>query len=283
MPSFSMRVLLLAGMMLVLCAIAPTAAGAREGKGYIITHDPAWCEELYFITKPEPWPCPPADADGDGVGNNRDKCPNTPSGYRVNADGCPSDGDSDGVFDGADRCPDTPRGTKVDSRGCQSPVVDGDRDGDGVNDSADRCPGTPRETTVGSDGCPPRVTPPPPPTPAIVAPGERLVLEGVTFATGKATLTGSSTDVLDRVAHSLKAKPDVRIEIGGHTDNAGNDAHNQSLSEQRAGAVRDYLVGQGVDRSRIEIRGYGETMPVADNATPEGRARNRRVEIKRAD
>ncbi len=313
MQSFSKRVLVLAGVMLVLGVIGPTAADAREGKGHIIVHDPAWCEELYFVSPPTPWPCPPPDADGDGVLDPRDKCPNTPSGYRVDAAGCPVDSDGDGVPDGADgcpgtpkgatvdakgcpsdsdgdgvhngidQCPDTPRGARVDSRGCP---IETDGDGDGVNDNADRCPGTPRGTTVGADGCPPRVAPPPPPPPpppAVVAPGERLVLEGVMFASDKATLTGNSMTILDLVAHSLKANPEVRIEIGGHTDRTGDDAHNQRLSEQRAAAVRDYLVSQGVDRSRIEIHGYGETMPVADNATPEGRTKNRRVEMKRAN
>lgn len=311
--SFSKRVLVLAGMMLVLCAVAPAGAAEREGKNQLVTHDPAWCEELYFVGPSEPWPCPAADADGDGVGNERDKCPNTPSGARVDSSGCPLDSDGDGVDDGSDRCPNTPRGTKVDERGCPSDSdgdgvadgtdqcpntprgdrvdargcsLDGDNDGDGVKDSADRCPGTPRGTNVGPDGCPPRVTPPAPAAPppaAVVAPGQRLVLEGVTFASNRATLTGNSTSVLDRVADGLKANPDVRIEIGGHTDRTGDDAHNMKLSEARAAAVRDYLVSQGVDRSRIEVRGYGETMPVADNETAEGRAKNRRVELKRAN
>jgi outer membrane protein OmpA-like peptidoglycan-associated protein len=91
----------------------------------------------------------PKDTDGDGVVDGVDRCPDTPHGVKVDPEGCPLDSDRDGVFDGVDQCPDTPSGTRVDSKGCPQ-----DSDGDGVADSADKCPNTPRGTKVGSDGCP---------------------------------------------------------------------------------------------------------------------------------
>ena len=182
---------------------------------------------------------PMVDSDGDGVPDQFDRCPDTPKGATVDANGCPKDTDGDGVFDGLDRCPDTPKGDKVDASGCSLP--------------------------------------PPPP----LAVQESLVLEGVNFETNSATLTTGSLAVLDRVAGSLAEWPEVRVEIGGHTDSTGEAAYNLDLSMRRAAAVRDYLVKKGTDGSRIEVKGHGETVPIADNATKEGRAKNRRVELKR--
>jgi len=91
----------------------------------------------------------PRDTDGDGVPDRRDKCPNTPKGAKVDANGCPLDSDSDGVYDGLDQCPGTPKGAKVDARGCPS-----DSDGDGVLDGLDQCPDTPKGATVDAKGCP---------------------------------------------------------------------------------------------------------------------------------
>jgi OOP family OmpA-OmpF porin len=108
-----------------------------------------------------------------------------------------------------------------------------------------------------------------------------LVLEGISFATGSATLTPGSYAVLGRVADSLKDHPDVKIEVGGYTDSTGSPATNQKLSQKRAEAVRDYLIGQGIDAARLTAKGYGPTQPIADNTTSDGRARNRRVELAR--
>jgi len=184
----------------------------------------------------------------------------------VSATGCPLDGDRDGVPDGVDRCPGSPPGSPVDATGC--PTVH-DSDGDGVDDTRDRCPGTPAGTAVDAAGCQILFTPEHTP----------LVLRGVTFETGKSRLTSESYAVLDQVAGSLIANPDIRIEIAGYTDNTGATATNVRLSNARALAVQTYLARKGVAPGRMQARGYGPASPVAPNTTPEGRAQNRRVEL----
>ncbi len=104
--------------------------------------------------------------------------------------------------------------------------------------------------------------------------------EGVTFDVGSYTLKPQFRATLDRVAESLRQYPDSLIDVYGHTDSTGSDAFNQTLSENRARTVANYLTSQGVSAARVRNQGFGETMPVADNTTEEGRARNRRVEIK---
>ncbi|SFF32874.1 OmpA family protein [Fontimonas thermophila] len=129
----------------------------------------------------------------------------------------------------------------------------------------DRCPGTPAGSKVDASGC-------------IV--GQTLTLTGVKFENDSAVLTEASRKILDEVAESLKNQPNVRVEIGGHTDSIGNDAYNHILSQQRAEAVRQYLISRGVSGDRLVAMGYGEFRPVASNETPEGREQNRRVEFK---
>lgn len=140
-----------------------------------------------------------------------------------------------------------------------------DSDDDGVLDPADRCPGTPSGVAVDSSGCPQQ--------------GE-MTLVGVGFETNFATLTPDSQAVLDPVAANLKKYPDLQIELQGHTDSAGADRYNLGLSQRRADAVRAYLLSQGVSASQVVARGYGESQPVANNDSPEGRAQNRRVVMK---
>jgi OmpA-OmpF porin, OOP family len=209
------------------------------------------------------------DTDGDGVADDKDRCPDTPRGARVDANGCVGDADGDGVTDDRDRCPDTPRGTRVDANGCV-----GDADGDGVADDRDRCPDSPRGAKVDAQGCPE-------PSALPAAGGAHLVLEGVNFQTSSAKLTPESLAVLDRVVEGLKGSPDVRILIEGHTDSQGPDDANRKLSKGRADAVRDYFLSKGIAKSRLETKGYGETKPIGDNKTAEGRAKNRRVELSR--
>jgi len=222
---------------------------------------------------PRDWPVDahgcPLDTDGDGVPDGADECPGTPRGARVDEVGCPIDSDRDGVYDGLDRCPDTPYGARVDERGC--PI---DSDGDGVPDGFDQCPGTPPGTEVNAVGCPRAA-------PLFVQERMTLVLEGVFFELNSAALAPDSRDVLDRVAASLRDWPEVNVEIGGHTDSTGTDGYNLTLSKARAESVRNLLVDQGVDASRLTSNGYGESQPIASNATRPGRATNRRVELTR--
>jgi outer membrane protein OmpA-like peptidoglycan-associated protein len=104
--------------------------------------------------------------------------------------------------------------------------------------------------------------------------------DGVTFDVNSYTIKPAFRDTLDTVANSLRTYPDSLIDVYGHTDSTGSDAYNQTLSERRAQAVANYLSAQGVSSARIRWQGFGETAPIADNSTPEGRALNRRVEIK---
>lgn len=110
--------------------------------------------------------------------------------------------------------------------------------------------------------------------------GDVIVLRGVNFAFDKATLMINAKTLLDGVAAALARQPDIKVALQGHTDSRGADAYNLRLSDQRAKAVRDYLISSGIDAGRMTAAGFGETMPVADNATDEGRELNRRVELK---
>lgn len=132
----------------------------------------------------------------------------------------------------------------------------------------------------------PKPEPTPKPKPKPKPKPEPIVLEGTNFAYDKATLRPQAEQVLDEVVTDLKQHPSIRIRIGGHTDSHGSDIYNQRLSQARAQSVADYLIAHGIDKSRIvEVKGYGEGQPVAPNKkpdgsdNPEGRAKNRRVEI----
>jgi OmpA-OmpF porin, OOP family len=199
------------------------------------------------------------DSDSDGVLDVNDKCPGTPKGVAVDARGCPLDSDGDGVPDYLDQCPNTPAGTPVDAKGCAL-KSDLDADGDGVVDSKDRCPNTPKGAKVNAVGC--------------------WVVANVFFDTNKADIKPEMKPGLDEALQVLSQNPQLRIEVQGHTDSDGADAYNQNLSERRAKAVADHFVQQGIAADRISSKGYGETQPVADNKTKEGKAQNRRVELR---
>ena len=109
--------------------------------------------------------------------------------------------------------------------------------------------------------------------------GDTVTLKNIFFETASATLVETSLAELDRLAEALKRHPSLRLEVGGHTDDVGRDEDNLLLSERRAKSVFDYLILCGVDPSRLTYKGYGETRPVADNSTPEGRAANRRTTL----
>lgn len=161
-----------------------------------------------------------------------------------------------------------------------------DSDGDGVTDDLDQCPGTPAGEPVNEVGCPlPKKeckTPEPgqPVTLEGCAAGDKIVLRGVNFEYDKSRLTSNAKTILDDVTDALNKVPSVTVELGGHTDSRGSDEYNQALSERRAASVRQYLIGKDIDANRMTSVGYGESQPVADNETDEGRELNRRVELK---
>ncbi len=202
------------------------------------------------------------DADGDGVPDSRDVCPGTLAGKKVDAHGCArmSDSDGDGVTDEQDQCPNTFPGARVDARGCEL-----DSDDDGVVDRQDKCPGTRTGARVDVNGCEIRAV---------------IDLPGVNFQTNSDRLLPGAERVLADAAATLRKNKDLVVEVAGHTDSDGSAAHNEGLSERRAITVRDYLINQGVNRGNLTVKGYGESAPIADNATPEGKARNRRVELR---
>ncbi|MDB5971886.1 MAG: hypothetical protein JWQ90_4336 [Hydrocarboniphaga sp.] len=163
-----------------------------------------------------------------------------------------------------------------------------DSDGDGVPDDIDQCPGTPPNTSVDAKGCPLPLPPPPCKSPepgekvllSGCATGETIVLRGVNFEFDKARLTPNAQVILDAVGDELVAHPNIKVELSGHTDSKGSDSYNQKLSDARAKSVVEYLESKGIDASRMTAMGYGETQPIADNDTDEGREINRRVELE---
>ena len=211
----------------------------------------------------------PTDTDGDGVKDYLDQCPNTPAEAinHVDSLGCPTDTDSDGIKDYLDQCPNTPAEAinYVDSLGCTL-----DTDLDGVYDYEDLCP-----TIAGvkeNKGCP------------TVKREVRTLLNkamsGIEFENGRATIKTSSHPILNEIAQIFIDNPTYMVEIQGHTDNIGKYDYNMLLSDRRARSVRAYLISKGVPAARLTAHGYGPDMPIADNTTSEGRAKNRRVEFQ---
>jgi len=203
----------------------------------------------------------PVDSDGDGVVDGKDVCPNTAAGNAVDAKGCELDGDNDGVVDGADQCAATPAGVAVDSKGC---ALDSDKDG--VANHKDQCPETPAGALVDDNGCRKMLT-------------ENVEIKlHLTFDTNKADVKADFAEQIAKVAAFMQQYPDTNVVIEGHTDSMGAASYNQALSQKRAKAVADSLVkDHNVSASRVSSKGYGESKPVADNGTREGRKQNRRV------
>ncbi len=211
--------------------------------------------------------CPIPDTDGDGILDPDDKCVDVPGVAEY--EGCPTpDTDGDGILDPDDKCVDVPGVPEYD--GCPIP----DTDGDGILDPDDKCVNEPETVNQfeDEDGCPDKVP-------------EKVkqftgVIEGIYFDTAKATIKKKSFTKLDNAVSVLKEFPKLRIEVSGHTDDRGNDDYNQKLSEDRAKSVKEYMVSKGVDASRIETRGAGESEPRESNKKKAGRAKNRRIEFK---
>lgn len=159
--------------------------------------------------------------------------------------------------------------------------VHGDADGDGVVNKDDKCPNTPRGTPVDATGCPQPVAVAAAPEPMTAEPAIVRVELDVKFDFDKSVVKDGYKADIKAVADFMKAYPQTSTVVEGHTDSIGTDAYNQRLSERRANAVRDVLVHEyGVAPDRVDSIGYGESRPVADNATAEGRAINRRVEAE---
>jgi OOP family OmpA-OmpF porin len=200
------------------------------------------------------------DSDFDRVSDSRDECPDTPPGVPVNRQGCALDSDMDGVTTDKDRCPGTRRGAEVDEYGCAY-----DDDKDGVPDHRDSCLGTRLGARTDVKGCEIK---------------DIISLPGVNFETGQDVLIVGTEYLLKDAADTLNRHQDLQIEVAGHSDNVGDAQANEGLSERRAKTVREFLIRYGVDEGRLSYKGYGETMPIADNDTEDGRALNRRVELR---
>ena len=231
--------------------------------------------------------CP--DTDSDGIIDSDDACPQAAGPIENN--GCP-DTDKDGLFDFLDDCP-TVAGPK-ENKGCPWPDTDGDglldkddkcptivgpvknegcpyqdTDNDGVLDKDDECPNTPGP--VENKGCP------------VIEKAEQEIIntafENLEFETGKDIIKESSIPSLTALSDVLKKKETWKLQISGHTDNVGNDQANMILSKKRSEAVKAFMITQGIDAKRLNSLYFGETVPVATNDTPEGRQKNRRVEM----
>ena len=205
--------------------------------------------------------CP--DRDGDGIADIDDKCPDVPGLAKYQ--GCPiPDTDKDGINDEQDKCPTVPGVARY--QGCPIP----DTDGDGVNDEEDKCPTVPGPAS--NFGCP------------VIAQAVidkiNYAAKNIFFATGSSKLLPKSFKSLNEVAKIMTDDKTLKLDIDGYTDNTGDAAKNQTLSEARAASVKTYLASKAVDESKMTSAGHGSESPAADNKTAVGRAKNRRVEMK---
>lgn len=277
----------------------------NDGDGIMDAYDKAPNQAEDFDNFQDGDGAPDLDNDGDRIPDNKDKAPGTDETLRMGIDTMETYNgyqDEDGV---PDVVPETPKPTDLDSDGDGIPnsldkapydaedidgfqdndgAPDPDNDGDLIPDLRDGAPGTDETVKNGidtketyndymdEDGIPDV-----PPVQAALE--EDLFLHVVHFEVSKDLLTQEDRTFLNRVAESMKKLPKVRIQIQGHTDNTGSDKINIPLGENRAKVVRDYLVAQGIDSKRLEIKGFSSTKPIDTNDTPEGRAKNRRADM----
>lgn len=200
--------------------------------------------------------CP--DTDGDGIQDSKDACPTIPGEEKF--EGC-IDSDKDGIADNLDKCPYVAGLESL--KGCP------DGDADGVADGDDVCPTI--KGLAENKGCP-----------AVDEKTKQALkkaLSGVQFETGKDVIKPTSFPILDNVVSILKEHQEYKLDIAGHTDNAGDRKKNTLLSEKRAAAAKNYLIKKGIQANRLRSEGYGPDKPIADNKTPAGKAKNRRVEF----
>jgi OOP family OmpA-OmpF porin len=264
-----------------------TSINDSDGDG--ISDDKDMCPNTPKGVEVDEFGCP-VDSDHDGIPDYLDKCPGTPIGVKVDSTGCPFDSDDDGVPDYLDKCPDTSPGLKVDSVGC--PI---DSDHDGVPDYLDKCPDTPIGTQVDSKGCPTknqsqetkvapknenekgneivRIIPP-------SEIGSVVLYMDSYFEPGRDKLLPKAYTILDILVNTMKAYPNSKWQINGYTDSTGAAKQNLEISKKAAQTVADYLISKGVNPNILEVTGYGESNPIFSNDFPDGRALNRRVEIK---
>jgi OmpA-OmpF porin, OOP family len=210
--------------------------------------------------------CPIPDSDKDGINDEEDKCPHVVGTVKYN--GCPvPDTDKDGINDEEDKCPNLAGLPKYN--GCPIP----DSDNDGVNDEEDKCPNIAGEAV--NNGCPV--------TKEEITKQVDFAAENIFFSYNSIELLAKSYQPLNVVVEILKKNPALKLSVNGYTDNTGSPSANQLISQKRALAVKNYLVKNGIEESRIFVRGYGQNNPIADNKTALGRTKNRRVELKLKD
>ncbi|WP_394222425.1 OmpA family protein [Alteromonas gracilis] len=211
-------------------------------------------------------PSAPRDSDNDGVVDGKDQCPMTPAGVRVDATGCSIDDDNDGVLNSVDQCPNTPAGTRVDATGCAIKVKDSDNDG--VEDSKDMCPDTPAGVKVDAKGC-------------TVFDEETVEITlRVLFDNESAVVKMPRDPEISEFAEFMKQYPSTTAVIEGHTSAPGTEAYNMDLSKRRAANFKEVMVDMyGIDGSRLETIGYGESQLLDPAQNAEAHRVNRRISV----
>jgi OOP family OmpA-OmpF porin len=234
------------------------------------------CPKVAGVRDPDPKKngCPP-DKDGDGIVDAEDACMDVPGMKDPDPkkNGCPPDKDGDGITDAEDACADVPGVKDPDPKknGCPP-----DKDGDSIVDPEDACPEVPgvKDPDPKKNGCP-----------LVQLTKKAIVIrDAIHFEFNKANILADSDTLLTAIAQIFKDHPEIKkVQIEGHTDDKGSAPYNLTLSQKRADAVVKWLVAHGVDKGRLVSKGFGKTKPIADNATEEGREKNRRVEFNIVD